>query len=209
MTFDPAPFHDFVTHERIGRTLAANVAGERYEEVIDILNAVREKLVVETANADSQGRIGAWRHALDVIGQVSDQVDASHSAVYKALVYVGLNLDTAPFMRRPEEFNADLNAIDRNSDFAVKRKELYEAIADYPFAVSLREGLGYLSRDEALREVKAAWDQNDKSGFLYLVDVLSALQSHRQRANGQVGEDTFIDDMASYPGLEVVVVSVP
>ncbi|MCZ7862518.1 hypothetical protein O9X98_14180 [Agrobacterium salinitolerans] len=209
MTFDPAPFHDFVTHERIGRTLAANVAGERYEEVIDILNAVREKLVVETANADSQGRIGAWRHALDVIGQVSDQVDASHSAVYKALVYVGLNLDTAPFMRRPEEFNADLNAIDRNSEFAVKRKELYEGIANHPFAVSLREGLGYLSREEALREVKAAWDRHDKSGFLYLVDVLSALQSHWQRADGQVGEDTFIDDMASYPGLEVVVVSVP
>jgi hypothetical protein len=209
MTFDTTPFHDYVTNKRIGTALVSKVSNSRYEEVMDILNTVREKLVVETANSDGKTRISAWKQVLDVLGHVEDKLDESSCPIYRALVHVGLNLDTAPFMQRADEFAADLDALGGNSSFDMKRKELYDGIAHHTFAVSMRENLGYISREEALREVKATWDRHDKSGFLYLVDVFSSLQSQRLRVNGQYGEDTFLDDMASYPGLEVVVVAVP
>lgn len=202
---------DFVTKapsENLSSMLSALVQAEAYEDALKVLSAHKPRLPLRDSFEGQH--LLEWKTLFDHLALTWDSLDGRHRLIFGSLVYRGLAIEHMYFLSREADFQADINSFRDVSRFAREQMKAYQHLADHPFVVGLRDQLVYIDRPAALNALRGVWSAGDKGGFLFLFDTLSDLQDRAQRrTEGKLIGDRLADDVASYEGLELVVMTVP
>lgn len=163
--------------------LVKAMLSEEYDIIAELLQAYNENIGrLNFLDRAPEKEANARQQAYDILQDVVKKLPERQHAVFYALVF-------------------------RSIPYKIERES--EALAHHSFMANMRNAILCVSRETALETVKNLWDAQDKRGFLYVIDVLTAMQNAEQRkTDPDLCEPTFIDDIASYPGLEFIIINV-
>lgn len=190
----------------LAASLASSLKRKAYAAVLQELHENRPSRAI---TRDPNSLIQEWKSALDVAQQIRDDLPVEDRPLLYALLHTGLEMDYVSFLRTKEEFVEGISTVRETSLYRQEQELLFEALWSHPFAKSMREEFMLLDRTTALEKVKATWDKADTKAFLYIVNALTSVQNQlHRRADPRFSEGTFSDAIASYPGLELIIIPV-
>jgi hypothetical protein len=190
----------------LATSLANSLKRKTYTSVLQDLHENRPSRAI---TRDPHSLIEEWRSALDAGQHIRDVLNAGDRPLLYALYHTGLGMDYVSFLRTREEFVEGISTVRATSLYRQEHELLFEALWDHPFAKAMREEFMLLDRTTALEQVKATWEKGDIKAFLFVVNALTSIQDHlHRRADPRFSEGTFSDAIASYPGLEMIVITV-
>lgn len=190
--------------------LAASLTSSlKRKAYVAVLQELHENRPFRANTRDPNTLIQEWKSVLDVAQQIRDVSPAEDRPLLYALLHTGFGMDYVSFLRAKEEFVEDISTVRETSLYRQEQELLFETLWDHPFAKSMREEFMLLDRAAALEEVKATWKKGDTKAFLYIVNALTSIQNQRhRRTDPSFSEGTFSEAIASYPGLELIVIPV-
>jgi len=213
-----------ITQGKLPETLVSLMRQGEYSFISDILKSYTAYInQINRFDEEPEKELDALQCAFDIFEKAISQLPEEQHTIFYALIFKGMNVDTSVYTYRSDDFKNEFQKsatnrisrakhgrqIERAKARKLRHDNQYAALSNHPFVVKMRDTIRYPNREEALQTVKAVWDSGDKKGFLYVFDALQQTQNSQQYKRDPNGaEDSFIQQMATHPGLELVVLNV-
>ncbi len=191
--------NEHVTAASLPDSLAVLLKREKYAAAANVLH----ERYNEFAGHPDKNPVTEWTSLLGDLQIASEKI----TPYQRMLLYCIASRDVLPFY---SSFLHPRRKPRRADPGKVGTDEEWNALYNHPFVVQFRDNFAQLDRESALALLKSAWDMGDKSGFVFALDSLTIFQNLQQRESEELkSRSSFAEDVASIPGLEVIVLTVP
>jgi ABC-type phosphate transport system substrate-binding protein len=173
-----------------------------HEDYVDATNLLHARYMTFAGHFDKD-IVAEWSPLLNELQDASEGLSNDR----RNLLYSVVCQDLFPYH---SAFLAPLRDVDKPYPGRGGTDEQWRTLYAHPFLDSLRQNFVNLDRSKALDIIKTAWTRGDKGGFLFLLDSLTVFQNRQQRDSEELkGHSHFVEDVATLPGVEVIVLTIP